>query len=428
MDMSVPLTREESATSIIHFESHPGYNRVFRRQELTVGLILPLETHPHSPQPTMRDHIVMARKAEKIGVAALWARDIPFFDPAYGDVGQIFDPLIYIAHLAAATRNITLGTAGIVLPMREPLLLAKQINSLDHLTEGRLVAGMSSGDRPSEYPIFGIDFETRGERFRDAFSVYRNVSERSFPRFTSSRFGQSDGSLDMLPKPPYGRTPAIAVGRSQQSLAWIAENMDGFLGFVPAPDELNAFGRDWRNLMPNASSGKSVKPLAFGGFLYLHPKPHHSFKRIRGGFAIGSRALRDFLEQARDAGINHVALNPKVTPRPYAEILDELGSIVLPEFPSNRGADPGRHVRGQPVRNDHETERWQSVLIRCHRQRPAGSHELVDVELLGAASNHDGNCRADENEAHVCVWLQAIFAYPGFIVVQSKGVNSFRRR
>jgi luciferase-type oxidoreductase len=342
MDMSLPVAQQEPATSVTRFESHPGYNRVFREQELTVGLILPLETHPHSPQPTMRDHVAMARKAEDIGIAALWARDIPFFDPAYGDVGQIFDPLIYIAHLAAATRNITLGTAGIVLPMREPLLLAKQVNSLDHLTDGRLVVGMSSGDRPSEYPIFGIDFDTRGERFRDAFSVYRNVSERSFPRFSSARFGRGDGSLDLLPKPPYGRTPAIAVGRSQQSLEWVAQNMDGFLGFVPEPDKLNEFGKDWQELMPHAERGNPGKPLAFGGFLYLHPNPHFRFKRIRGGFAIGSRALRDFLEQARDAGINHVALNPKVTPRPYAEILDELGSVVLPAFSVSQRCGPGK--------------------------------------------------------------------------------------
>jgi luciferase-type oxidoreductase len=332
MDMSVPVTRQESAASVIHLDSHPGYKRVFREHELTVGLILPLETHPHSPQPTMRDHVAMAQKAEEIGVAALWARDIPFFDPAYGDAGQIFDPLIYIAHLAAATRNITLGTAGIVLPMREPLLLAKQINSLDNLTDGRFIAGMSSGDRPSEYPIFGIDFDTRGERFRDAFGVYRKVGERSFPQFSSARFGESDGSLDLLPKPPYGRTPAIAVGRSQQSLEWIADNMDGYLGFVPDPDKLNEFGKDWRDLTPHAGNGSTGKPLAFGGFLYLHPNPHCAFRRIRGGFAIGSRSLRDLLARARDAGVNHVALNPKVTPRPYAEILDELGSIVLPEF------------------------------------------------------------------------------------------------
>jgi hypothetical protein len=108
--------------------------------------------------------------------------------------------------------------------------------------------------------------------------------------------------------------------------------MDGYLGFVPDPDKLNEFATEWREQVPHSGSGGNSKPLAFGGFLYLHPKPHAPFKRIRGGFAIGSRALRDLLERARDAGVNHVALNPKVTPRPYAEILDELGSIVLPAF------------------------------------------------------------------------------------------------
>lgn len=333
MDMSVTPARTDATATTLRLESHPGYSRVFRPGELTVGLILPLETHPGMPHPTMRDHISMAQRAESLGAAALWARDIPFFDPAYGDTGQIFEPLIYIAQLAAATRSITLGTTGIVLPMREPLLLAKQVNSLDQLTGGRVVIGMSSGDRPSEYPVFGIDFETRGERFRDAYGVYRKVSEHAFPQFASARFGRSPGGLDMLPKPPYGRTPAIAVGRSQQTLQWIAANMDGYLGFVPDPSGLRSFAEEWRSLTQSAANTAAFKPLAFGGFLYLHPKPDHPFARIRGGFAIGSRALRDFLEEARDAGVNHVALNPRVTPRPYVEILDELGSIVLSAFP-----------------------------------------------------------------------------------------------
>ncbi|MDB5789362.1 hypothetical protein [Caballeronia mineralivorans] len=67
MDMAPPLTQQESAISDTRFESHPGYNRVFREHELTVGLILPLETHPHSPQATMRYHIAMAHHAADLG-------------------------------------------------------------------------------------------------------------------------------------------------------------------------------------------------------------------------------------------------------------------------------------------------------------------------------------------------------------------------
>ncbi len=96
----------------------PAYSRLFAPGKLTVGLILPLETHPNSPAPTMRDHVSMAQKAENLGFAALWMRDVPFYDPRYGDMGQIFDPIPYIGFLAAFTQRIALGTAGIVLPMR----------------------------------------------------------------------------------------------------------------------------------------------------------------------------------------------------------------------------------------------------------------------------------------------------------------------
>jgi len=339
MDMSAPLAIPAEPRPHIDLQAHPGYRRVFQPGALTVGLILPLETHPHTPHPTMEGHLQMAQRAEQAGVAALWARDIPFFDPRYGDSGQIFEPLIYIAQLAAATRQLTLGTTGIVLPTREPLLLAKQINTLDRLTGGRVVIGMSSGDRPAEYPAFGIDFDSRGERFRDAFNMYRNASEVNFPRVASARFGELDGSLNLLPKPPFGRVPTIAVGRSQQTLDWIAAHMDGYLGFVPTPESLSTFAREWNDTGSRAQQPDTAQqrfnPLAFGGFLYLHPRPDYPFKRIQGGFAIGSRALRAFLEQAREAGISHVALNPRVTPRDYAEILDELQRDVLPYFPPN---------------------------------------------------------------------------------------------
>jgi len=98
---------------------HPGHQRLFAADKLTIGLILPLETHPDTPAPSMRNHIAMAQKADEYGIGALWMRDVPFYDPSYGDVGQVFEPLIYIATLAAATRSIALGTAGIVLPIRE---------------------------------------------------------------------------------------------------------------------------------------------------------------------------------------------------------------------------------------------------------------------------------------------------------------------
>ena len=62
------------------------FERVFPDNKLTVGLITPLEAYPGSPFPTLRDHQTLAKKAEDAGFASIWVRDVPFYDPNFGDV------------------------------------------------------------------------------------------------------------------------------------------------------------------------------------------------------------------------------------------------------------------------------------------------------------------------------------------------------
>ncbi|MEE1865385.1 LLM class flavin-dependent oxidoreductase [Pseudomonas auratipiscis] len=123
--------------------------------------------------------------ADKLGFPALWLRDVPFRDPVFGDVGQIYDPMVYASWLAAATKRIAIGTAGIVLPLRDPLAVAKQATSIDQLSAGRFILGLSTGDRPTEYPAFGMEFENRAARFRDAVGVIKAVTQQRFPAHRS---------------------------------------------------------------------------------------------------------------------------------------------------------------------------------------------------------------------------------------------------
>lgn len=262
---------------------HRGYRQLFAPDRLTLGLIMPFETYPDSPAPTMQGHIEMAQRADKAGFSGLWMRDVPFFDPAYGDAGQVFEPLVYIAALATVTRSIALGTAGIVLPLREPKMLAKQVTSLDHLSQGRMMLGLSSGDRPAEYPLFDIDFASRGERFRDAWDVYRTVTEQDYPSFASPRFGRSDGHLDLIPKPPFGRTPSIAIGRGQQSIDWIAANMDGLIAPSPPVALLPSFVSEWRDTVRAAEGEEAFKPIGIAGYLDLVADRAAPFEQIRAG-------------------------------------------------------------------------------------------------------------------------------------------------
>ncbi|MCP2138606.1 luciferase-type oxidoreductase [Rhizobium sp. SLBN-94] len=324
----------DQTSSQVSVAKHPGHKRLFQRGELTLGLIMPLETYPHAPAPTMERHLAAAKDADQAGLSAIWMRDIPFYDPGYGDAGQVFEPLVYISALASITKKIALGTAGIVLPLREPMLLAKQVTSLDHLSGGRMMLGLSSGDRPSEYPLFDIDFATRGERFRDAFEVYRAVTEEDYPQFQSPRFGRATGRHDLVPKPPFSRTPAIAIGRGQQSMDWLAKNLDGFIAPSPHVSQLGSFAQEWHEIVDQSCGDDAFKPIGLAGYLDLVEDRDHPLQQIRAGFRTGSKALANFLHQAKAAGVNHAALNPKISSRPHEALMEDLVRDVLPHFPT----------------------------------------------------------------------------------------------
>lgn len=107
--------------------------------------------YPDTPISDISDLGDVAKLAEDLGFSALWIRDVPFYDPNFGDVGH---PMVTMGYLAAKTKKIAIGTAGMIAPLREPIYLAKAAVSANVLTNNRFILGMSSGDRPVEYPAF----------------------------------------------------------------------------------------------------------------------------------------------------------------------------------------------------------------------------------------------------------------------------------
>jgi luciferase-type oxidoreductase len=308
--------------------THRGFSRVFKEGRLTFGFIAPLEAYPGVPAPTMQNHLEMARMADEAGFSVIWLRDVPFYEPAFGDLGQVFDPMVYAGWLAAATKRIAIGTAGIVLPLRDPVTVAKQATSLDRLSNNRFLLGLSTGDRPIEYPAFGADFDNRAERFRDARALIRVVTEREFPRYRSDFYGQLDGALDLLPKPIEASIPTLAIGRAGQSMEWLAEHMDGWIWHQGNFDSLGAIVHQWRS----ATAERGFKPYGYGTFFNLDEDPNAPI-RTSGGLRAGRKALVDLWKRQRDQGVSHVALNLKMSSRPAEDVLAELAEHVLPHFP-----------------------------------------------------------------------------------------------
>jgi luciferase-type oxidoreductase len=318
-------------------DKHQGFRRLFAPEKLTLGFILPLESYPNTAAPTMQDHAALTRLADDLGFAGLWARDVPMFDPNFGDTGQLYETFSYLGFLSCNTKRIALATGSAVITLRHPLHLAKQASSIDQMSGGRMVLGISSGDRPAEYPAFGLerDFDTRGDRFREAFAMFTAATEGSFPSHISHRFGVLDGSLGMVPRPVHGHIPRIVTGRSRQDMDWIAKNADGWLYYFVNLEQLATITQLWRQIISQEVGAEVFKPFSQGLFFDLDEDPDHPAQAIRAGLRVGRNSLVEYLAELQKLGVNHFAMNMKASRRPAKEILHELAEYVLPEFPSH---------------------------------------------------------------------------------------------
>lgn len=306
-----------------------GYSHVFRSGELTLGIVIPIENYAQSPIPSMQSHLERVKLVEKLNFKALWVRDVPFHVPSFGDAGQLYDPFTYLGYLAAATNTIALGTASIALPLRHPVHVAKSAATVDLLSGGRLILGVASGDRPSEYPAMGITFENRGELFRESFGYIRKAQE-SFPEIQTAQFGSTDGMMDILPKSMNRRIPMLITGFSQQSMEWNADNGDGWMNYPRNHLHQRYMIDQWRELI--SESNGFDKPYMQPLYLDLHPDDDFKPEGIHLGFRIGSNYLIDYLETLRTIGVNHVALNLRFNSMGTERTLELLSEKVLPKF------------------------------------------------------------------------------------------------
>ncbi len=305
-----------------------AYNTVFRPNRLSIGLVVPLESYPDSPVPSMARQLERVQMAESLGFAALWLRDVPFNVPSFGDAGQTFDPFAYLGLLAGQTRRIALGVASMVLPLRHPAHVAKAAASVDVLSGGRLLLGVASGDRPEEYPAMNMPFDDRGTRFRDSFDYIRHMAQ-DFPAFDTAH-GTSTGAMDMLPKPVGGRLPLLVTGGSRQHPDWVAEHGDGWITYPRDATSQARVIAEYRQRVAN--SGGADKPVMQSLYVDVLDNPAAPPRPIHLGFQSGVEYLHRYLTALQAAGVNHVALNLRFNAADTEATLHRLAERVLPDF------------------------------------------------------------------------------------------------
>ena len=253
--------------------------------------------------------------------------------PNFGDAGQTFDPFTYLGFLAGQTSEIALGVSSIALPLHHPLNVAKSAATIDQLLEGRLLLGVASGDRYDEYPAMGIDYENRGELFRESFKYIRNV-QKDFPTFETNSYGSLKGNIDMLPKPTGHKIPMLMTGSSRQSLEWNAENADGWMNYPRDLYTLNNSIRQYRELV--ADTQEFDKPYMNPMYIDLNEKNNYKPEPIHLGYRLGVNYLIDYADKLRSIGVNHLALNLRFNSMNMDKTLELIAKDVLPEFHSTK--------------------------------------------------------------------------------------------
>ncbi len=176
------------------------------------------------------DHVAMGFPTE--------TRRSPFYAPTM----PIMEAFMMLATAAAITDRISLGTGVVVLPQREPTLVAKQVASLDTLSAGRVRLGVGIGWQRAEYEALHHDYDTRAQRMDEAIELLRAYWRDEHVNY-EGRFYRAD-EIAMEPKPPQGAAIPIWVGGTKPpALRRVARLADGWTamnapGDPPLPDRI----------------------------------------------------------------------------------------------------------------------------------------------------------------------------------------------
>ncbi len=156
--------------------------------------------------------------------------------PRYPPQMPILEAIVLMAQLAAVTERIGLSTEVLVLPQRQPVLVAKQISTIDTLSGGRVRLGVGVGWQESEYDALEESFTNRGKRMDEAIRLMRSYWSDSQIDFDGQFYTST--AMAMEPKPDQDGGPPVWIGGgSQAALRRVAELGDGWMGSALIDDD-----------------------------------------------------------------------------------------------------------------------------------------------------------------------------------------------
>jgi probable F420-dependent oxidoreductase len=181
----------------------------------------------------------LGRLAEELGYESLWAGEhVVLPDPQcppspIPPTEPIVDPLVSLTFLAAHTTKLRLATGIIVLPERNPVVLAKELASLDVLSGGRLLFGMGVGFLEPEFAAVGVPMQDRGRRAEEYLEAMQALWTMESPSY-SGRYVSFSG-VNAYPRPVQEPLPVVMGGHGPTACRRAVERAHGWYGFRMDP-------------------------------------------------------------------------------------------------------------------------------------------------------------------------------------------------
>ena len=185
--------------------------------------------------PAIDEMAELVGLVDRCGYDSLWVGDHLSFPMS------ILDPLLQLAQAAVVSRRLLLGTNVYLVPLRAPGPIAKQIASLDHLSEGRLIFGVGvGGEFPKEFALAGVPHNERGGRLSAAIPLLRELWKGEPVSYSGKYFGAFSDVPMQPPARQAGGPPIWCGGRADAALARTGRLADGYISYVITPDQYGA--------------------------------------------------------------------------------------------------------------------------------------------------------------------------------------------
>ncbi len=208
----------------------------------------------------------VAQAAESAGFESVWTGEHvvlpdPIAPPSpLPPETPMLDTVVALTLLASHTTNVRVGSGIIVLPLRNPLVLAKELASIDVVSAGRLIVGLGAGYVAEEFDAVGVPMARRGARMDDYLRAMRAVWTMERPHYEGELFSFS--GVNAYPRPVQLPTPPIVVGgNSEAALRRAVTLANGFYGFGLTPELTREYVEALRQAGERFERPKELGPL-----------------------------------------------------------------------------------------------------------------------------------------------------------------------